>query len=118
MGTAQVDILAIELQGIGKSPDSSRCDQFAGLVVFHQALAAGRLGRHDRQAASHRFQCHIAEGFGDRGVEQHIHAGDPATEITSLLKTSEDCAGHAIFEPLLRRSFPDHQHLVCDISPV
>ena len=56
-------------------------DQRAGHAVVHEVGRAGRLGRDDRQRASHRLQRHVAERLGDRGVEEDVGAGERAGKI-------------------------------------
>src|SRR3546814_4716053 len=68
-----------------------------GLAGLDDARAAGRARRDHRQAARHRLQRYIAEGFGHRRVEQHVARSERAGERLAALKTDEAGAGQARF---------------------
>ena len=59
---------------VDQSPGQSRPDDIRG---------AARLRRKNGERAGHRFQSHIAEGFGNRRVEQQVGARNSAREIVA-----------------------------------
>ncbi len=71
---------------------------------------------HDREPAGHRLDGHVAEGFGDRRIEQHVHAGNGSPKVGALLKAGEDRIGKPVLEPFARGAVAYYQHLVPDLT--
>ena len=109
---AQCVVPAIGGDRIGEPFRRSRIDQRARLAIRDQAGASGRAGSDHGQATRHCFERDVPKGFGDRGVEEDIGAGQRSTEVRAGLKTGEDRLRHRILEPGARRTVADHQHLV------
>ena len=117
MGGAQSRIAAIGRKGRGEGGGigchaARRRDQSSGDTIGDKAGAACRSGGDHRQAAGHRFERDIAESLGDRGVEEHIPAGERLSQRLAGLEAGEDAAGQVRLEPAARGAIADHQHLV------
>src|SRR3546814_8587986 len=78
---AQPGVAAIMLEMVGKAGDRSGRNEVARLSMLDDARAAGGARGHDGQPARHCFKRHIAEGFGDRRVEEDVARGERMGEI-------------------------------------
>src|SRR3546814_20950429 len=77
------------LEMVGKAGDRSGRNEVARLSMLDDARAAGGARGDDGQPARHGFKRHIAEGFGDRRVEEDVARGERMGEIRAALKADE-----------------------------
>ena len=61
----------------------------SGFAIVHETGRACRPSRNDRQTAGHGFQSDIAEGLGNRRVEENVSAGERLAEIGAGSETDE-----------------------------
>src|SRR3546814_4421970 len=87
---AEPGVAAIMLEMVGKAGDRSGRNEVARLSMLDDARAAGGARGDDGQPARHGFKRHIAEGFGDRRVEEAVARGARMGEIRAALKRSEE----------------------------
>src|SRR3546814_12855588 len=78
------------LEMVGKAGDRSGRNEVARLSMLDDARAAGGARGDDGQPARPGFKRHIAEGFGDRRVEEDVARGERMGEIRAALKADED----------------------------
>ena len=101
---------------VGVGGGVARGDEEAGLSLVDEVAGAGRVGGDDGHARGHRLQRDVAEGLGDRRVEEHVHRRDRATELGAALEAGEDRARHLAREPVARGAVADHEQLVADAA--
>ncbi|PAV68695.1 hypothetical protein WR25_11901 [Diploscapter pachys] len=97
---------------IGIARNVLRIDEEAGDAVLHQIDRARRARGDDGNAGGHGFGGDVAEGFGDRGVEEDVHRRDRAAEVVARLEAREDRVRGLLREPVFRRALADDEHLV------
>ena len=115
---AERGVAAIMLEMVGKAGDRPGGDEIARLSMLDDACAAGGAGGHDRQPTRHGFKGHIAEGFGDRRIEEDVARCQRVGEIRAALKADETGVGQPRFKPFARRPFADHDDLVGHAAPL
>ena len=118
MQSAQSRVFAIGLQPVGKAADGARFDKKPRLPVFDNTGAACGARGNNGQMTRHRFQCHVAEGFGDRRIEEHVRRGKRTRQISARLEPDKFRIWQARRKPRARWPFADDNNPVRHIATV